>query len=251
MGLRGGSAARGGRGGPGAKDFIDPTPEFRYFRRNHNRTGATSERVNVWGMHQHLVLSSTTMASLQGAAAGTGGNRIYAMPEVFPKDGRIRRLGIFVPVAAVTPNAQNKVRIGIYSDKGPGDPYPLRLLYDSGELSVNLASVTMVVGATEPDIAVAGGSLLWAAFLPTQDAVDNNALPIMVDEAGFPPLLGCDEARAQFGASDTTPTIAFGWRHTQAFGELPTTFPSSAPVALVSRSSQATLLAIWFGFSDG
>lgn len=224
--MRGGPAGRGLRGGPGGIDFTSAPPEFRFFRRSD--TGGATGQIYVPGLNETARIGATDTSPLIlgkisiNAQDPTAGERLIAVPEVFPRSARIVRVLQYVDSALGFP-ATNKIRCGIYDDAGLGNPYPQNLLWDSGDVAITAIGLKEV--PVSPALGVAAGSLLWFVLAYSEDVRTNDVNFRMAVSGSLFPILGMQRSEL----SAPLPRLGCGWRHDQAYGAMPTTFPTSAP----------------------
>lgn len=153
-------------------------------------------------------------ASITGGTQTTQGiasaNSLRAFPLFVPKTMRFDRIAIRVTTAAtgVTP----RVRLGIYADNG--NVYPGQLLLDAGEVDVS----TLGVKELTIDITLKGGRLYWLALV----GQDTTSLVVAaIPNTDHYPIVGYE--------ADLSGAPLSAWAHTQTYGALPATYPTSAP----------------------
>lgn len=153
-------------------------------------------------------------------------NTLYAVPHIFTAAHRIVDLGLD------TVTGSGNGRVGIYDSRDDlaGNPYPNRLLYETGSTDISTAAVDTLAAV---DVDVEPGRIYWFAFCasgtPTMRAVGRSLLvPIL----GWPATLGAD------------PNCGYTVAHTYA--ALPDPFPDGA-----TAFSSAALPAIFMRLDDG
>lgn len=148
------------------------------------------------------------------AAVPASGDMLYAVP-IFTNTGGVISTLLIKQRGGTT----GSVRLGLYSNIAKA-AYPNQLLFDSGDL--NFTGTSLLTAAANRRVAP---GLYWLVLLFNAAAVSNAVQVDHLKSQAMFPLLGiaADLAAVNFGV---------GWRHAQAFGALPATFPTSAPVQL-------------------
>ncbi len=139
-------------------------------------------------------------------AAGT----LRALPFQVAEDCTADQLALEVTAAVATAVS----RVGIYDSTA--DIYPGALIGESGQMATD--TVGVVTAAVS--LALKRGVLYWAALLGGTAAANIRCLNM----GNAASVLGVGAA---FGT-----TYQVGWFHAQAYGTLPSAFPSSGPGAL-------------------
>lgn len=112
---------------------------------------------------------------------------------------------------------------GIYSNIS-GGLYPNALLYDSGEITFNGNQRYIV----SPGLSMSAVTWYWMVSLYDAQMFANNVTIFCVNDFCLP-ALGTPSDLTTGGG----PTVYTGaWRHALAYGALPSTFPTSAPVRI-------------------
>lgn len=225
--MSGGPAGTGRRGGPAAKEANEDNigGSWEYFRQ-------LAGRVYLWGQTgpgSNVGLGATAISTV----APNGPDNLRAMPHIFPRGGTIGRMGWWNPL--VYAGGGGALRFGIYSDV---NGVPGELLYDSGSFTSwpdPAGAPTQRWRAVDVGLAVDPMSVLWAAW-NYNDALRAAAQQVYTwnsNEASgmlgyFDPEVV--ETLDSAGAGPRIPTSAsahIGYRVPQAFGAMPSSFPTT------------------------
>jgi hypothetical protein len=257
--LRGGVAGKGARGGRGAIDEPTLTPLFgwdAYRRRDPGgalvvaATGAddptlvNATPLYVAGLRQFIGTNPINSFAMADAQGGGMADALYAILQPLPA-GRLQRL-----VYACTGNAPagGNIRMHLWSVKagaGSDNLFPYELLYDSG-------SIAFTTLGPKSAGAISGGLRVTAGLYAFSIAADATAASGIaqgpaVPETAIYPVNGLT-VRWGNGEPAYNSSLCIGWRHAQAFGTPPNTFPDSAPRRLVLAAGDITMPAIFYGF---
>lgn len=184
---------------------------------------------------------------LQG---GTLSGFMMAFPQVLPP-GNLRRM--IVACTANPPAAASGalIRMGLYNNnRGPTslNLYPKERLFDSGSIVFESLGRKEVI--VPGDGLFLSGGLYW--FVVTCNAAAATATAEMCT-LGEAAMMWFGGLTIRFGNGEPVynDSLLIGWRHAQAFGTLPLTFPSSAPVRLIVQTAPDgnNIPAIFFGYS--
>jgi hypothetical protein len=156
---------------------------------------------------------ATLGQTLTSFAPSTG--LMYAVPFFSPRGGTVDRLAINVLTTAAA--GGTTARLGIYSTSSFIDPYPTARVVDGGTIAVDTTGVKNVTISITLD----ANKLYWFVLL--------------IDAAGPTTVQGHTGASSGgvFGLANTLATAeGYALSHTQAYGALPSTFPTSAPTII-------------------
>jgi hypothetical protein len=235
--VSGGSAGGGRRGGNSASDEQEDSTGgswelFRY--------GGAS-RTYVWGYTLTSQLTPVT-STLLSTAAPNGPDNLRAHPQIFPRGGVIGRMGWFNPV--VYGGGGGELRFGIYSDASGA---PDQLLFDSGAFTSwpDPAFTNTRWRAVNVNLQVEAMSVLWAAWIYNDALRAASQRVWTISSNTAPGLLGFLDPEVlepgdSVGAGPRIPGTAscvVGCRVPQAYGALPTTFPSLNRVSTCMNNS--------------
>lgn len=191
-----------------------------------SRTGAqgstnplTYDLVYPWGISSNF----------NGWASGGGGqtpiNKLWAHPHFFPRDCIIKTITINNQISGASQSIAFK--LGIYSNVGPGTPYPGTKLTEWAEQAPLLSGQSIWA----LNLSVAGGTLLW-----TVEIGDNHDPGYNLASLG-----GAQREQTIIGitsAMNTSPII--GWEQSKVYdGTLPAQYPQTTPVALLTAHQGA------------
>lgn len=153
--------------------------------------------------------------------------QMLAVPFISSRSGTLDRLGINVTGAAT---AGVTVRLGIYTATSQQNPYPSAKLIDAGTVAVDTTGHKTITISQ----ALSAGQLYWLTIL-----FDSSAPSAMAgnDGSGAIGVLGLADAAFTVGQSE-----AYAISYTQAYGALPSTFPSVSPTFLL-KGTNSPLLA--------
>lgn len=234
--MRGGAAARGTRGGPGARE-PEPAVAREWLSA---RSGA---RRHHWGAY-----GQPAAASQISFAAPDASNRLRAYLHVFPDAATITRLQMWLNTTYQL--GSPRMRWGLYqaSEQSSSGPIPTTLLWDSGDISLDYDDTFPVAGVNDPCITkvlaqpVAASDRVFFAFMVSADvAAAGNLIQARVwdpqTSPGITPLgikqtattaLYSNGAAGGGGAEDFNNTLlpAIGYAANQAYGAMPSTFPA-------------------------
>lgn len=197
----------------------------------------------------------TTAAGISNMGAGTWANTFLggtlvdfylAIPQMLPA-GKITRL-IASQQGGAGAVAGARVRMQIWENRGTSDAYhtyPATRIYDSGEVDFETPGAK---NTGEISVVTTGG-LYWATLQPNPTTVSN------VIRGG---TLRCDlcysvggmTVRWGNGEPNYNRSLLIAWRHAQAYGAPPSTFPSASPVKIgfPDTPSLSFLPLIMYGF---
>lgn len=206
---------------------------------------SSTTRVHIAGIHHqgwtNSGLTNTTYFAPRAISDMqlTPKGNLLCFPEFFLEDGDIVRL---LCKTLDNPVANAKARIGVWENTT--GKYPGALVVDSGDIDVSVAGVREAL-VTAPYTA---GSYRWFGITMNADVGSTQTFHCCREGAFFP-ILGFALADSFAGGADVE-TGGIGWAHSFTYGALPDPFPSSSPVAILARASQAgnaTLPAIFYG----
>lgn len=248
--MRGGAGGRGsGRGGEGAREPAAPLSidNIGAFRALGDGTHGLTDFGYPWG--DPLWCEGNFLGSTQfGSHAQAGANRLFALPAVRARATKIRQFAL--ALSSGTNEADDTMRIGIYSDRGG---YPGSRLWASDEFTLRYAPdgvpFTRYVACGFVMEASTPYWLAWiypAAFGSTNSVMcfPGRRMPgvavglVMFDYAGQL-VAGGNAAQSIHGG---VPIV--GWAHAQAYGALPATFPDSSRLPILASASFN--LPAWF-----
>lgn len=234
--IRGGLAGKGARGGRGAIDSLGDgigTPN-EYWRR--------AAGTYLWAMSKGGANSSQNSTLLNSAT--NGHDMLRAYPQVFPRKGTIGSIGWFNPIVyAGLPNA-GAIRFGIYAHNDSAFR-PAELLFDSGSFltwpdpsGVPSDKWRQVVAG----LSVRADTLLWVAWF-YNDGIRADSQRIYTWAAtetttlmGFLDPETLHSPDTQYRLPDSTGKIV-GLRHAQAFGAMPSSFPTTSIIPICESNS--------------
>lgn len=164
-----------------------------------------------------------------GSPAGMipGANTLWAIPIPPGPGGVINGLAVYLTVAG-----SGAARLGIYSNAGSGESEPDTLVLDAGTVDLSTGSNTLK--ALVVNLPIAPGQLYWYGLLA------NTATSTIrgMGNTGQMPIGGMDTS-FNFTAQ------RIGWTVTQAYGALPSAFPSGATA--LPCSTTAPVLGYKYG----
>ncbi len=138
-------------------------------------------------------------------------NILYAIPFYV---GSIGRTADIIAINVTTPGAGNNARIGIYMDDN--NMYPKELLLDAGDVDISVGGGGGVLSVNINQI-LSADTIVWLCIL----ADGTTTVRAFSSTSVIHPL-------------GTSSILGTGWNtqwaHTQTYGKLPATFPSSSPV---------------------
>lgn len=159
-----------------------------------------------------------TVVGLQLSNINVTSGIIRVLPLICPEwSSSITELAIRLNSVSGGGNA----RVGLYRNAGEGNLYPGTLAADSGDIAVNNTSLKTFIPS--PSITVDPGELIWLAHI---SSATNNYVCTGSGGALSRISLGYENT-----VTNTLPTL--GHKVSQAFGALPSTFPTSGRSAIV------------------
>jgi hypothetical protein len=150
-----------------------------------------------------------------GTALGTGAltaDRLYAIPFILPRGGTADQIACEVTTLAASSN----VRMGIYTATADNDVRPGTLVSGSDVGAISSASTGVKSNTFSSAIRISPGRLYFLSVISS-----HNPTLRTIAAAAATPLLGLGST---FGATG----FGCGWVVSQAYGALPSTFPSVA-----------------------
>ncbi len=179
-----------------------------------NQAGVYTGGVPVFAKRGIVGVQAYYTAGQSSAVASTTGtptvDTLRAFPFMVAEDCTIDRLGI-----GVTTNVATAVgRIGIYDSTT--DLYPGALIGESGQF--DLSTIGAIIATVS--IPVQRGVIYWAAHLAGTAAGTIRCL-------GMNCVSGALGAGASLGSA-----VTVGWSHAQAYGVMPSAFPSATPAGV-------------------
>jgi hypothetical protein len=224
--LRGGLAGKGARGGKGAVDAAAVEGyDWNSFRRSNTY---------VWGYSDGVSVTEATITP--GAAVG-GPSFLRAYPHVFPRSGTIDRIGWFQGEAWLAANGGSSLTLGIY-DANQSTLVPGALLWQSTAFTAWPSPILLPAQHWQyqsPALRVRGPRVLFlawfynAAFGTNAQTMQGIDIGANIVGAGIMGCLSPTEGPQEGGnyRRPTGNTAKFiGWRVSQAFGTMPSTFPT-------------------------
>lgn len=173
---------------------------------------------------------------LQG---GGGGGIMHAIPDYALEARSITRL--IIKFNALSGGA-SAVRVAVYSaTRVDGELYPDALLVDAGEYTE--ASSGSGWRTTDVSVSWSAGQYLFYVFNSNATWGGGGGTIIGLRTGVLFPYLGFTITNA-FGVAGDVDSGGVGWRHAQAFGAFPATFPQSAPTRLVVTEANAANVTI-------
>jgi len=180
--------------------------------------------------------ASPTSSWYRTSSVGTGANiatytcvadTIYASYFSVPVICTLTELGVHV----VNGVALSSARLGVYRTGGWGSPYPTTLLLDAG---------------TVPTTVGAGPQFVTGLTLRLQQDVLYASVFLTQSTPGF----SCGSSLTTWNTWGSDNTLAMGRScvyHAQAWGALPTTFPSAAPTAVNAGTGPSPTMYTRYG----
>jgi len=208
--------------------------------------------VYPWGFAGGNFLAAASISNMGAATwanAFLGGTLVdfyLALPQMLPP-GKITRV-IASQQGGVTAVTGARVRLAIWENRGTSDAYhtyPSTRIYDSGEVEFETPGPK---NTGELSIVVTGG-LYWATIQPNPTTV-SNAVRGGTLRTDLCYSVGGMTVRWGNGEPNYNRSLLVGWRHAQAYGAPPSTFPNANPIKIGLGDSPATsfLPLIMYGF---
>ncbi len=263
--LRGGLAGLGGRGGLGALDPVAAPPIYWTGLLSQDQGGAfaaASTRVHFAGLHagsgaQALVGQTTNLFQSVGA-----GQMAYAIPQFFPRAGRITRL--VTRTNGTTGNAGTpRLKMGVYtsgvlggSSVFAGSPYPADRQAQSSDLNLGGGGVGPANLLLESliNVNVDAGTYRWFVVVWNAQAVTNQHAILGLARYALAPIHGYSlDATTPTTIDQDALTFGVGFRHAITYvtsDDLPNPFPQTSPASLTGGAtvSVVNVPAIGFGW---
>lgn len=178
-------------------------------------TGSTAG-TNVW-YFAGLASVNTQVSDSVGVILPTG--TLVSLPIYLPAGGVIDAVGVKVITAGM---AGSKIRMGIYRAASNTDLRPSVLVADAGEISSDSTGLKKL----PITVALQPGVLYWLAAM-------GSGGQIMVFFGGsFWPIFGLAEV-----SGDWVQQFCIGWKATQSYGAMPSSFPTAGEAVLTSTTS--------------
>lgn len=188
--------------------------------------------------------SGNALASMQGGGLA---DALYAIAQPLPA-GRIVRL--VYGNTGNSPAVGSFIRMGVYANSDSSDSlnlYPAEPLYDSGDIVYTSLGPKTAGAIAGGGLQVEAGLYHFVITCNTTAAAGGSQGPALSESALYP-VQGASVLWLN-GEPLYNASAQIGWRHAQAYGALPASFPISAPRRLViSASPIASMPAIFYGF---